>query len=280
MKSNKLIIISEKEKTNNTNLIICFAFFKNLKKLLNSSLFADFFIIKRTKKRRILEFVIVIFLLFLVSCASNVDQITGNIVGNVITYDQYGNMLSDELTKVTINSTEFSTNTDNAGYYEIKNIPVGTYTIKYDSKKTGNHIKHGVQIVGGDNAVHIDDVVLVEKSTTTIGSIYIGYHKIEGKLTVDENHEKLQKVILFASIDNRVSKNNYEYSQIAYANEDGFFEFSIIDSYYTNSDYDIYVVVHTLSYPEHSLNCDEYNFCHDQCISETPSIVIKIEVPK
>jgi len=92
---------------------------------------------------------------FYVGCTKDEDYLpglSGNMVGNVYTFDEFGNVLEDQSNvKVTAIGMDqsYSRHSDPTGRFELEDLPTGTYELHFEKSGFGVLKQFGVQHLGG-----------------------------------------------------------------------------------------------------------------------------------
>jgi len=127
--------------------------------------------------------------------------------------DKKGNLL--EGVKVSIRNADYkkNTNTNINGYYEIKNIYPGTYTLKTE-KNDYKTFNKNIRLKEGET--FWENITLSPQTITTI---------LKGFVTDKTTEEPIENV--------KITLHNSTDNFIEYANEDGYYEFKISPGTYT-----------------------------------------------
>ena len=238
------------------------------------------------KKYKNIAFLLIA-LLIISSCKTEYKELTGSISGNVIAFDEHGDMLPDEITTVTIPDLNKVIQTNTAGFYIIKDIPVGTYKFTYKSPNTEENTKYGVQVTPGETVALLSDITLIQKSSVGISNLQIvninyifGFAEVSCVIEHQGTDFHSQKVVIFVSSDNNVSKENYDFFKEITTTVASFSTIIYFYSGGTKVD-NIYFRAYTLPNAEYDFICDEYNMnCIDPGISDNPSNVLEIPINK
>lgn len=155
----------------------------------------------------------ILLLLSLFSCQKEqvaTPHLEGSIIGKVFTFDEFGEVISDNsgvLIKVE-NYGSISTVTDYYGQFELKGLATGTYTLTAGKEGFGNSIKYDVKHYGG--------------KPTSLSGLYYGY----GPFILVEKSS--------GQIINMEIKNDTIYSIIKFSTE-SFPSFIQVHIYYSQS---------------------------------------------
>jgi len=115
--------------------------------------------------------------------------LTGNMVGQIYTFNEYGNLLDDH-SKVKITAIgmdqSYTANSGQSGRFELSELPTGTYELHFEKSGYGVLKQFGVQHLGGSPTIlpfvdsYEHSYFLYEIPTTTITNLSI----INDSLTV------------------------------------------------------------------------------------------------
>ena len=121
---------------------------------------------------------------FLTSCTKTEYEpgLKGNMVGYVVTFDEYSKPLADH-SKVLVmaigKGKVFTTATDKKGRFEFDRLPTGTYELQFEKKGFSTLKQFGIQHLGGEPTILNSDLsnysayFLYQKSSGTISIIKI-----------------------------------------------------------------------------------------------------------
>ncbi len=240
---------------------------------------------------------IVMLLIFgMFGCTKVVDTVSleeyGSLSGRVRMFGENGFIIPNEQATIRIEGTDFTTTSDNNGFYEFTDIPTGTYNISYKSSSTEEYLRQGVIVSVGTNPVLLKDVVLGQKPLSSVSNLRIepaGFtQKIIGDIDPPGGETKYtaKTVYFFVSDDNNVSSENYVYYYAVSTRTNTFEASSGSMNFYTKiPDADTaYIRAYAVTpAPEHfkfSVNTDEYGIETEQSFipSDTGTNVIAFPI--
>jgi hypothetical protein len=99
--------------------------------------------------------------------------LSGNLYGFVRTYDEFGRPESKSGVAVSLDNTSplIQAVTNNAGRFELLNVPAGTYNASYTKAGYGLVRRLGFGHVGGTQPTSLPEAVLVRRSNTTLTNL-------------------------------------------------------------------------------------------------------------
>jgi hypothetical protein len=166
---------------------------------------------------------------FFLGCDKNQDakELSGNIVGFVRLIDENGNIVQDKSgVNVSIEGLNMSANSNVDGWFELADIPAGSYNIIYSKTGYGTYKRFGYQFIGGDVPALLNETTLFEPFNIEIQNIDISFigNAIEIKVELAEPSSFGCRT--FFSDSSNVSNLNYEYISGTYIYIGGFTQFS------------------------------------------------------
>lgn len=165
------------------------------------------------KKTIILLFVL--FPVFFMECSEEegyLPGLTGNMVGFVYTFDEFGNLLDDHsdvrITAIGIDG-QYAALTDSKGRFELKGLPTGTYEMHFEKEGFGVLKQFGVQHLGGkptillSNSSYKSAYFLYEMPTTEITNLTIENDSIYGEFlfTSQEDPQSVFLRLYFSTVN-------------------------------------------------------------------------------
>lgn len=123
-------------------------------------------------------------------------------------YAEFSGELSKENIKVEIIGKNISATTDSEGRFSLKNVPTGTYDIKFTRSDIAYFELHDINILGGNTPVVIkDEINMIQKSTTSITDFNVQKNNNYLYLSADiEPNDTISRLIIFC-----LSKKNNIY---------------------------------------------------------------------
>ncbi|MCF8335427.1 MAG: carboxypeptidase-like regulatory domain-containing protein [Bacteroidales bacterium] len=125
-------------------------------------------------------------------------ELTGNMVGYVYTFDEFGDILDDH-SEVKVTATgvdkEYSTLSDSKGRFELTDLPTGTYELSFEKEGFGVLKQFGVQHLGGKPTIlnHFsqdsrdnDAYFIYEMPTTEVTNLTIENDTLYGDFSFTE----------------------------------------------------------------------------------------------
>lgn len=155
-----------------------------------------------------------ILFIILIGCEKDDDHLrfNGDIVGFVTIYDEYGVMLTDKSgVEAKIESTDFSSITDDIGKYVLKNIPAGTYNILFGKAGIGENKLYSLQFVGGSVPAVVSKVSLYQLPTIEIQDFQLSLVDDKILCTVIMPEPCMYDYRIFMNDSLNVSESHYDY---------------------------------------------------------------------
>lgn len=118
-----------------------------------------FLYIRSMKFFPFLSFSSILLALSLSGCKDTITQpdLSGDMVGYVLTFDEFGAVLDNHENVVVTAKGRFSAKTDRDGRFEFKNIPAGTYELDFDKPGFGSMKLFGIKHLGGTPTILEED---------------------------------------------------------------------------------------------------------------------------
>ena len=173
-------------------------------------------------------FLIVVISQLLYSCGGSVGSTgisnvaeqplpTAIIQGSVVLYNEEGGIVSNASgVTVSIDSTTYTTTTDSAGVYVLKNVPQEEYTITYSKSGYSTYKNINVSIVSGKASITYPPVSLYAPSPTYITNLAVapyngasGAYNFYGIVNPPGTMAFPKNVAIFMSLSNTVSPSNF-----------------------------------------------------------------------
>ncbi len=219
-------------------------------------------------------------------------NLEGTIKGTVLSLDEFGNLNDDnENIVITLEGSDplISTTSDIDGYYEINNIPSGTYNLIISKEDYGPFIKQGFKVVGGDKPLYLIHNIS-EISSTTIenlsleivntSEIYLK-GKVNHNYTFDEWYHPYPTILFYIYNQDNPSDINYlQIQSTSFRDESGS---ELYEKLYLNSDLfpsgsQIYVIAYGYS-TYSNYYYDMINNIHRRTGNGTTSNIASIIIP-
>lgn len=155
--------------------------------------------------------ILFLFLLFPVICLECTEEegylpgLTGNMVGYIYTFDEFGNLLDDHsdvrVTAIGIDG-QYGSLTDSKGRFELKGVPTGTYELHFEKEGFGMLKQFGVQHLGGKPTI-LNNYFLHEMPATEITNLTIENDTIYGEFlfAVQELPSPILLRMYFSTVD-------------------------------------------------------------------------------
>ncbi len=149
-------------------------------------------------------------------------MLTGNILGEVVAFGEFGEVLNKDGISVSIDSSTPPRIivTDSIGRYEFKNVTTGTYNLTYSKPDFGTMKQMGVQHIGGNVPTYIYALGLYKNSTSIItglaASISTGLVDVAGTVTSSQPIS-YPIVRIFFGKNSTVNSRNYDFSYVTIA---------------------------------------------------------------
>ena len=114
-------------------------------------------------KVRYLLLLFLSFLVLLTSCVKTEYEpgLKGNIVGYVVTFDEYSKPLTDHSRVLVMAIGEdnvYTTSTNKNGRFEFEDLPTGTYELNFEKKDFSTLKQYGIQHLGGEPTILNSDL--------------------------------------------------------------------------------------------------------------------------
>jgi len=147
--------------------------------------------------------------------------LTGNMVGYVYTFDEYGTLQADhsnvKITAIGLGQS-YTDNSDRNGRFEIEEVPTGTYELHFEKSGFGVLKQFGIQHLGGNTTIlpfvrsYEYAYFLYGMPTTTLTSLSIVNDSISVtcSFTTPGPRDRLPIIIFFSTSDN-FSRQDAEY---------------------------------------------------------------------
>ncbi len=220
-------------------------------------------------------------------------QLKGNVSGNVKIFAEDGYLMPDATVTVSIENTDFSTQTGTDGFFIIKDVPVGTYNLNFEGEGIESYTERGVNISSGPGIVLLEDIALGQKPLSVVNNLraydYFNTKIISGDLLPPgtENNRKL--VRLYIKNEKDVSRKDYDFFVDIESVADTFYTYLSEIKYqhhYSEGTDSMYIVAHTKTFRPMGEYLDTYNFNYDEygmnymdyTVSEQASNVISIKI--
>jgi hypothetical protein len=167
-----------------------------------------------------LLFSAIIFILLFSGCEKKKESENSSSVlfGFVDLYDEFGNALEDKsgvLVSIVDSDPEISAITNATGRYELTNLTIGNYDVKFSKNGFGTYYKYNVKYTNDPDEDIIGIVDLVEISYTTLSGLgitvdYTWYcFRVSGKINPVPLADNLVYVRFFCSESETVGPTNY-----------------------------------------------------------------------
>lgn len=166
--------------------------------------------------------------LILIGCDSEIapyDLTKGDIIGSVVIMDTLNqSVLNPAGVTVRIEGTNYVTISDSNGYWQLNDVPLGTYILDYERADAGRKKVFNVQHVG-NGTLYLGSQKLLQRPRVAVDVVLRGF-SAEGKaeFTVSISSgiliyapNRALKAILYLSKDDKIDpmKNVYEYKFIS-----------------------------------------------------------------
>jgi len=148
--------------------------------------------------------------------------LTGNMVGYLYTFDEFGNMLDDhsnvKITALGMHES-YSTHSNSKGRFVLEDIPTGTYELHFEKEGFGVLKQFGVQHLGGKPTILLNSrdeeqsYILCKMPASIIDYLYIENDSMTCEFTfhiIPNPSSSFQLKVYFSSSDN-FTRQNAEY---------------------------------------------------------------------